>query len=252
MNKILGDLLKNAREEKKLSLDDLAKETKILKRYLIDLEEEQFEDMPGKVYERGFLKTYANSLELDEKEVLEIYEELRGEKKGKETAEEEQPEKKHKKGKLRIFLWLVLIVFIILGAVKVLEIIDKQSKTTENVIIEEEKSEDNTEQKQEAVSADIPQSEIEEVIATTEAAVVPVIAKKIEVKLSGKTWVQIYINGKKVKEGEFGAGELLVFEGSKTDQIFVKIGNIKNADIIYNGVSEDESTAYKSVWKKTF
>lgn len=257
MNRVLGDILKNAREKQELSLDDLAKETKIQKRYLIDLENENFEDMPGKVYERAFLKTYANILDLDVNEILDLHDQIRGEK--KDLIEEDIPkktniEKTHKKGKLKIFLWVVIAVFVAFGVVKVLEIIDKRSPVQQEAVInEDDKSDEVAEPKENAeVSADIPKSEIEEVVATTEAAIAPKISKKVEIKLSGKVWLQVFVNGAKQKEGEFNQGEPLIFEGSDTDQIFVKIGNIKNADVYLNGVVEDESTAYKNVWKKTF
>jgi len=97
MNKILGDVLKNARENRGLTLDEVALETKIQKRYLEDLEKEDFEDMPGKVYERGFLRTYAEALGLDVKEVLELHDEIRGDKKVEEVNEEEHHEEKTKK-----------------------------------------------------------------------------------------------------------------------------------------------------------
>lgn len=256
MNRVLGDILKNAREEQKLSLDDLAKETKIQKRYLIDLENESFDDMPGKVYERGFLKTYASILGLDVNVILDLHDQIRGEKREivEETPKEHSVEKTHQKGKLKIFLWVIIAVFVAFGVVKVLEIIDKRSSVQQvNVIAEEDKSNEVAEPKEtEEVAADIPKSEIEEVAATTEAAIAPKIAKKVEVKLTGKVWLQVFVNGAKQKEGEFNQGENLVFEGSETDQIFVKIGNIKNADVYLNGVAEDESTAYKNVWKKTF
>ena len=254
MNKILGDLLKNTRENKGLTLDDLAQETKIQKRYLIDLEQEEFDDLPGKVYERGFLKTYANALGLGEKEVLDIYEELRGEKKVEKDSHEHHNihDEKHKKGKLKIFMWMIIIIFVAFGVVKMLEIIDKKSPATENVLVEEEKTGDITEPKQETEVSGISESEIEEVLATTETAIAPSIAKKVEIKLTGKVWLQVFVNGQKVKEGEFSANEPLLFEGAANDQIFVKIGNIKNADVFYNGTQEDESIAYKNVWKKTF
>lgn len=254
MNKILGDLLKNTREEKGLTLDDLAQETKIQKRYLIDLEEEDFDDLPGKVYARGFLKTYANALGLDEKLILHMHEELTGEKKlDNDIAEHHHThDEKHKKGKLKIFMWVLIIVFVAFGVVKMLELIDKKSPVTQHVAVEEDKTGDIAEPKQETAVSDIPQSEIEEVVATTESAIAPKIAKKVEIKLTGKVWLQVFINGQKVKEGQFNANEPLLFEGAENDQIFVKIGNIKSADVFYNGIQEDESIAYKSVWKKTF
>lgn len=253
MNKILGDVLKNAREDKGLSLDEVALETKIQKRYLEDLEKEDFEDMPGKVYERGFLRTYAETLGLDVKEVLELHDEIRGEKKVEELVEEEHHEEKQKKSKLKIFLGIIIIVFVAFGVVKILEIIDKKSNKVEAVaIVEEEKVQEPTEQKQETMAADISQDEIEVVDTSTSSTIEIKITKRVEVKLTGKTWVQIFVNGKKEKEGEFGANEVINYEGGDTDQIFVKIGNIKNADIFFNGQQEDESIAYKNVWKKTF
>ena len=253
MNKILGDVLKNARENKGLTLDEVALETKIQKRYLEDLEKEDFEDMPGKVYERGFLRTYAEALGLDVKEVLKLHDEIRGDKKVEEVNEEEHHEEKQKKSKLKIFLGIIVIVFIGFGAVKILEIIDKKSNKVEAVaIVEEEKVQEPTEQKQETVASDIPESEIEVVDSSTTSAIEIKISKRVEVKLTGKTWLQVFINGKKEKEGEFGANEVIKYEGGDTDQIFVKIGNIKNADIFFNGQQEDESIAYKNVWKKTF
>lgn len=253
MNKILGDILKNARENRGLTLDEVALETKIQKRYLEDLEKEDFEDMPGKVYERGFLRTYAEALGLDVKEVLELHDEIRGDKKVEEVNEEEHHEEKQKKSKLKIFLGIIVIVFIGFGAVKILEIIDKKSNKVEAIaIVEEEKVQEPTEQKQETVASDIPESEIEVVDSSTTSAIEIKISKRVEVKLTGKTWLQVFINGKKEKEGEFGANEVIKYEGGDTDQIFVKIGNIKNADIFFNGQQEDESIAYKNVWKKTF
>jgi cytoskeletal protein RodZ len=46
----LGTLLKKAREEKGLSLDDIQEETKIRKKYLEAIEENNFDILPGKVY----------------------------------------------------------------------------------------------------------------------------------------------------------------------------------------------------------
>lgn len=253
MSKILGDVLKKAREEKGLSIDNVAEETKIQKRYLIDLENEDFEDMPGKVYERGFLRTYAELLGLDLEMILKLHDEVRGEK--KEISDinlEEEHDKKQKKSKLKIFLGIIIVVFIGFSVVKVLELIDKKSHTTEIVAETEEKTQEISEPKEQEKAADIPESEIDIVETSTKSAIEIKLTKRIEIKLVGKTWLQVFVNGKKEKEGEFKANESIVYEGQENDQIFIKIGNIKNADVFFNGKQEDESTAYKNVWKKTF
>jgi len=69
----LGTLLKTARQEKGLSLDDVQEQTKIRKRYLEALEEGDFNVLPGKFYIRAFIKNYAECVGLDAEEVLKHY-----------------------------------------------------------------------------------------------------------------------------------------------------------------------------------
>ncbi|GGL43680.1 helix-turn-helix domain-containing protein [Sporolactobacillus putidus] len=61
----LGQTLKEAREAKGLSLDDLQEETKIQKRYLQAIEDGDFKQLPGDFYTRAFIKSYAESVGLD-------------------------------------------------------------------------------------------------------------------------------------------------------------------------------------------
>lgn len=61
----IGETLKKAREELGQSLKDVEEATKIRARYLEAMENDDFDALPGAVYARGFLKTYANYLDLD-------------------------------------------------------------------------------------------------------------------------------------------------------------------------------------------
>ncbi|MFF2457547.1 RodZ domain-containing protein [Peribacillus simplex] len=69
----LGIRLKEAREAKGLSLDDLQELTKIQKRYLIGIEEGNYSMMPGKFYVRAFIKQYCEAVGLDSEEIFEQY-----------------------------------------------------------------------------------------------------------------------------------------------------------------------------------
>ena len=69
----LGNRLKEAREAKGLSLDDLQEITKIQKRYLVGIEEGNYEMMPGKFYVRAFIKQYCEAVGLDSEEIFEQY-----------------------------------------------------------------------------------------------------------------------------------------------------------------------------------
>lgn len=69
----LGEVLKKARLEKKMSLDEIQEQTKIRKRYLEALEEGDYDVLPGKFYVRAFIKNYAEAIGLDADEVLKYY-----------------------------------------------------------------------------------------------------------------------------------------------------------------------------------
>lgn len=69
----LGNRLKEAREEKGMSLDDLQAATKIQKRYLTALEEGNYDIIPGKFYVRAFIKQYAEAVGIDSEHLFEEF-----------------------------------------------------------------------------------------------------------------------------------------------------------------------------------
>lgn len=69
----LGKRLKEAREQRNMSLDDLQEITKIQKRYLIAIEQGNYVIMPGEFYVRAFIRQYAEAVGLDPEELFEQY-----------------------------------------------------------------------------------------------------------------------------------------------------------------------------------
>lgn len=69
----LGALLRNAREKRGYSLDDIQDLTKIRKRYLEAIEEGNYKVLPGSFYVRAFVKNYSETVGLDAEEVLRLY-----------------------------------------------------------------------------------------------------------------------------------------------------------------------------------
>ncbi|MEV3326236.1 helix-turn-helix domain-containing protein [Paenibacillus larvae] len=72
----LGQFLRNARLEKKLSLEELQEMTKIRVRYLEAIEEGDYKVLPGSFYVRAFIKSYAEAMGLDPNEVLDMYQKV--------------------------------------------------------------------------------------------------------------------------------------------------------------------------------
>lgn len=66
----IGEQLKAARLEKQLSLDDIQEITKIQRRYLLAIEENNLSVLPGDFYVRAFIRQYALAVGLHPDELL--------------------------------------------------------------------------------------------------------------------------------------------------------------------------------------
>jgi cytoskeletal protein RodZ len=65
----VGDRLREAREAKKLSLDDIAAQTRIPRRHLENLEKSEWDQLPAPTYTMGFAKSYASAVDLDRTDI---------------------------------------------------------------------------------------------------------------------------------------------------------------------------------------
>src|SRR5215469_8124113 len=74
-----GERLKRERELREVSLEEVAKGTRIAERFLEALENEQWEKLPGGVFGRGFVRSIARYLGLSEEDLLSEYDLVRGE-----------------------------------------------------------------------------------------------------------------------------------------------------------------------------
>lgn len=74
-----GEQLKQAREAKGLTLDDVAAQTRIPIRHLLAIEREEWDALPAPTYAVGFARNYANAVGLDGAAIgLELRERLGG------------------------------------------------------------------------------------------------------------------------------------------------------------------------------
>lgn len=71
--KNFGELLSSQRKKKKISLDKAALDLVIKKRYLEALETEQWEKLPEPTFARGYIKSYAQYIDLDSGYLLALY-----------------------------------------------------------------------------------------------------------------------------------------------------------------------------------
>jgi cytoskeletal protein RodZ len=78
---IFGERLKRERELREVSLEEVAKSTRIGTRFLQALENEQWEKLPGGIFNRGFVRAIAHYLGLSEEDLLSEYDVARAEQK---------------------------------------------------------------------------------------------------------------------------------------------------------------------------
>jgi len=74
-----GEKLKLEREKRKITLEQISSTTKISTRMLQALEQEKFTQLPGGIFNKGFVRAYARTLGLDEEQAVADYLEASGE-----------------------------------------------------------------------------------------------------------------------------------------------------------------------------
>lgn len=65
-----GARLKREREQRKVTLDDISVSTKIGTRFLVALEADRFDQLPGGIFNKGFVRAYARCLGIDENQAV--------------------------------------------------------------------------------------------------------------------------------------------------------------------------------------
>jgi cytoskeletal protein RodZ len=90
MSKTVGQILRDARTLKEISLQEAAKATHIRLQYLQELENDRPELLPSRAQARGFLRLYAAFLEIDQAELLTLLEEPAASSEQKDQPEEQK------------------------------------------------------------------------------------------------------------------------------------------------------------------
>ena len=127
----IGEVLRLAREQQGLTLQDVSDALNIKREYLEALEKDEYDAIPGAVFVKGFLRNYGNFLELDGIALAREYKENVEERtpqvrtimpvKKKKVRKDSNKKKKQRQGKwpeitiiAGIIIFLLLIIWILI------------------------------------------------------------------------------------------------------------------------------------------
>lgn len=134
--------LKHERELRGVSLEEIAESTRIHIRYLEALESNEFDDMPGEVFVKGYIRSYARVIGSDSEEMVNLYDEAVGKDRKKEldkvAGSNEKAASGNKKAAGYALLGIVLIALSVYGYSVVGGIIDKNKKQQAKLSLKKE------------------------------------------------------------------------------------------------------------------
>ncbi|MEE9524600.1 MAG: RodZ domain-containing protein [Thermodesulfovibrionales bacterium] len=194
-------MLKETRSKEGLSLEEIAARTHIRIEYLKGIEQGDFSKIPSEIYVRGYLKSYAEILGLDEDEILALYCEEKG-----DTDEEcvEEVQLPVKKGLFREYVAIaigvlvcILIVFVVIRYDYIKTSFLKKKQT----------------------------GEVESAVGTSKRQLIRIIA-------NDTSWIMMVIDNEKVEEYVLKRGDVLIKEGHSG--FYLKIGNAGGVSIFLN------------------
>ena len=76
MSLSLGEKLRQAREERGISISEVAEQTRISPQYIKSIENDDYKPLPGGIFNKGFVRSYARYVGFDESQALEEYAQL--------------------------------------------------------------------------------------------------------------------------------------------------------------------------------
>lgn len=216
----IGKILKEARESKHLTLDDVSRETHILTRYLSAIEEGNYSIVPDRIYVIGIVRKYADFLGLDGSELVKNFIDSTN-KSSKGPSRQTEKVSQHSAGiNLRPLITIITSV-VLIAAFAIFIYINPYKKLNLNL---PPPTEPQKEQQQvENSPPEMPETKTPE----------PADKLVINLKFTGDCWIRARdANGNVLVEKKFTNGEEVTLEGT---EITLRLGDPGNAIITLNG-----------------
>jgi cytoskeleton protein RodZ len=240
----LGDRLRKAREAKGLTLEQIEEVTRIRRRYLQALEEEDFGQLPGEVFVRGFLRNYALALGLDPEEVLaagglKVPSPLPpAQEQPVQILDEPLAAEPGRQWMLVTGISLMVLIAVGLAGWTLWRYLGPASATPQPSATATVEASATATRSALAAEPGIISTPSPTPTATEEPTVTrtPATGVLIHLEATARSWVRIIVDGRLAYEGNLEAGQAQEWTGNS--QVFVRTGNAGGLRIWYNGHEE--------------
>ena len=215
----VGERLRAAREEKGLSLEDIAAQTRIPQRHLESLEVADWDKLPAPTYTTGFAKSYASAVGLDRTEIGEQLRAEMGGSRSPNTAAEvfEPADPARTMPKSLVFAMIAAVIVLIL----VMSWLNRRSL-------------EQTNEPSSPPPASAPAQQQAAAPATPPPAQPQLAQGPVVLTATGPAWIQVTDQGKTLFEGELQPGQTFavpptatapLLKAGKPEALQVKVGN---------------------------
>lgn len=238
----IGERLTSARKKKRLRYKKLSSELNIEESYLIALEEENYNIIPGgEAYVKGFLRSYSKKLDLDPDEIIARYTDLnynsRKEREKNSSKESFKVSSKHIKT-LSIILFLVVITssayFFQTESGQPIENISSDEALSENKqLVTEETKDFSIDQVKVKEFSKPPNIKSDNKIPDIMEAESTVSANKptLNIEVYDDCWLEVFSKKERLLYKLAKSGDKFNFSA---DQIKLIAGNYKNVRVSFN------------------
>lgn len=227
---MLGDILREEREKQNLTVKDVEMGTSIRALYISAIEENNYDILPGEVYLKGFIKTYAGFLNLNGSEMIDLYKKQQSDLKKdndipveeivNEPKFEKQPVQEFntlEKPKFKKNLFIGFATLVVIGGIVYFGFGLDSEQVDKKLPVAEKQVSVKTEKVEKIETNNINQMK----------------GVAITAKYTGDCWTQIEADNKTIYEGTAKNGDVLSWQAD--NNIVVRVGNAGAVEINHNG-----------------
>ena len=215
----VGERLRAAREEKGVSLENVAAQTRIPQRHLASIESADWDTLPAPTYTIGFAKSYASAVGLDRTEIgNQLREEMGGQRFASNAADVFEPADPRRTMPKGLVIGAILVVLVLIA---VMSWLNKRS-------LEQPESQNNTVGEQATAPAAPPKAAPAQPATSAQATVV--------LTATAPAWIQVTDQGKSLFAGMLQPGQTYTVPATATGPM-LKAGKPEALSVTVGGAA---------------